>query len=87
MPVLANGIAQAGVRPTRGQLVRATCQNVSVSPRVGTPQGSVKVVPPIFPLFLYLSDSSGLRLGEACRPERKIKKEKQEKDYWARDRL
>jgi len=54
---------------------------------VGTPQGSVKDVPPIFPLSLDLSHSSGLRLGEACRPEREIKRKKKEKDYWARDRL
>jgi len=47
--------------------------------------GSVKVVPPIFPLSL--SDSSGLRLGETCRPERKIKRKRKENDYWARDRL
>jgi len=44
-------------------------------------QSSVKVVPLIFPLSLHLS--SGLRPGEACRPERKRK----ENDYWARDRL
>jgi len=48
-------------------------------------QGSVTVVPPSFPLSL--SHSSGLRLGEVCRPERKIKRKRKEQDHWARDRL
>ena len=38
-------------------------------------------------LSLYLYLSSGLRRGEAGRPERKIKRKRKENDDWARDRL
>ena len=48
-------------------------------------RASVTVLPPSFPLSL--SHSSGLRLGEVCRAERKIKRKRKEQDHWARDRL
>jgi hypothetical protein len=41
-------------------------------------KASVTVLPPSFPLSL--SHSSGLRLGEVCRPERKIKRKRKEQD-------
>ena len=44
-------------------------------------------VPPIAPLALYRSSSSGLRRGEPCRRARKIESKRQEQDYWVRDRL
>ena len=50
-------------------------------------KGDDDVVPPIFPLSLYRSHSSGLRRGEVCRPERNIKRKRKENDDWARDRL
>ena len=41
----------------------------------------------LFLLIVLIRHASGLRLGEACRPERKIKRKRKENDDWARDRL